>query len=213
MADKFVMLVEGPDDYHVLQHLLTTHGVNKQIPYRLEGYRAAPKLFAGNEIVFRVLEGVENVRKEVVDYLSQQLKISGNLKCLGVVVDADGDFAARWQSLRDVLIKSGYTNVPKQADPLGLIVEHSLEPDERPRVGVWIMPNNKDTGSMEHFFALLLPSDNTLWSKRGFVWSKFPRKSGSSKTLLSKPMCIPGWLGKQGRDCQWDKPSPTPRSP
>ena len=33
MADKFLMLVEGPDDYHVLQHLLTAHGVDKRIPY------------------------------------------------------------------------------------------------------------------------------------------------------------------------------------
>lgn len=80
----------------VLQHLLTVHGVDKQIRYRLEGYRAAPKALNESEIEFRALEGVQNVRKEIIDYLSQQLKIrGGELKRLGVVVDADADCAAR----------------------------------------------------------------------------------------------------------------------
>ncbi len=96
MADNFVMLVEGPDDFHVLQHLLTRHGVDKQVSHHLEGGRIAPKLLSGEKIVFRAPEGVQNVRKEVIDYLSQQLKITGDLKCLGVVVDADTDCAARW---------------------------------------------------------------------------------------------------------------------
>ncbi len=31
MADQFLMLVEGDDDYHVFQHLLTAHRVHEQL--------------------------------------------------------------------------------------------------------------------------------------------------------------------------------------
>jgi hypothetical protein len=165
MADNFVMLVEGPDDFHVLQHLLTRHEVDKQIAYQLEGGRPAPKLTPGKKIVFRVLEGVQNVRKEVIEYLSQQLKITGDLKCLGVVVDADADCAARWQSLRDVLIKSGYMDAPKQPHPTGTILTHTADPEEKPRVGIWIMPDNTLPGMTEDFIRLLVPADDTLWEK------------------------------------------------
>ncbi len=161
MADQSLMLVEGDDDYHVFQHLLTAHGVDEQRSYRLEPYGSSPRSPRENEIVFRERQGVQNV----LDYLSQQLRLITDLKRLGVVVDADSDFAARWQSLRDILVNAGYTYAPKQADPLGLILEHAASPEEKPRVGVWIMPNNQDAGSMEDFFALLLPPEDTLWER------------------------------------------------
>ncbi len=196
MADKFLMLVEGPDDYHVLQHLLTAHGVDKRIPYRLDGFRNPPKPSAEDEIVFRVLGGVQNVRKGMVEFLATQLKITGDLKRLGVVVDADADCAARWQSLRNVLVKSGYTDTPKQANPLGTILEHALEPDERPRVGIWIMPNNKDAGAMEHFFALLLTPDDTLWERARLCIEQIPAEDRLFKDAFIKAH-VHTWLAWQ----------------
>lgn len=170
MADQFLMLVEGDDDYHVFQHLLTAHNVDEQLTWRLEPYSSLPRTPRENEIVFRERQGVQNV----LDYLSQQLRITGDLKRLGVVVDADLDFAARWQSLRDILIKAGYTNAPKQAEPLGLILEHATSPEEKPRVGIWIMPNNRDTGSMEDFFSLLLPARDLLWERARLCVEQIP---------------------------------------
>ena len=170
MADQFLMLVEGDDDYHVFQHLLTTHRVHEQLTYRLEAYGTDPKVSKKREIVFREQQGVDNVRS----YLSQQLRLTSDLRRLGVVVDADQDFDARWQSLRDVLVKSGYTGVPKQADPAGLILEHADSPEEKPRVGVWIMPNNRAAGSMEDFFALLLPADDLLWERARLCVEQIP---------------------------------------
>ena len=131
MANKYVMLVEGDDDYHVFQHLMKAHGLDRQISWRLEPYGAATRTGQENEIVFRERQGYNNVR----DYLSQQLRITGDLKQLGVVVDADLDFAARWQSLRDVLVGAGYADAPVQAETQGLVLEHSETPDEKPRVG------------------------------------------------------------------------------
>ncbi len=194
MADMFLMLVEGPDDYHVLQHLLALHSVDKQISYRLEGYRNPPKPSTEDEIVFRVMGGVQNVRKGVTEYLSQQLKITGDLKRLGVVVDADADCAARWQSLRDVLIASGYTDAPKQADPLGTILEH----EEKPRVGIWIMPNNREPGSMEHFFALFLPAGDSLWERARLCVEQIPPDERLFKDAFIKAH-VHTWLAWQKR--------------
>lgn len=155
MADKYVMLVEGPDDYHVLQHLLAVHGVNEKMPPRLEGRR--PTAISENEMVFKSCEGVQSV----FDNLTQRLKITGGLACIGVIVDADFDAAARWQRLRAILTTAGYADVPKAPGAGGTVVEH----EEKPRVGVWIMPNNTLPGKVEDFVALLVPAEDGLWKQ------------------------------------------------
>lgn len=166
MADKFVMLVEGPEDYHVLQHLLTMHGVDQQMPYRLDNYRPLPKRASAEEIVFKAREGVQNV----LDYLSQQLKITGEVDSIGVIVDADLDIAGRWQSLRNILINSGYSSVPKVPETSGTIVEQ----EEKPRVGIWIMPNNRLPGKGEDFVALLVPAEDNLWKRAELSLQQIP---------------------------------------
>ena len=192
MADQCLMLVEGDDDYHVFQHLMTAHGIDKQRTYRLEPYGSNPRTSRDNEIVFRERQGVNNV----LDYLSQQLRITGDLKRLGVVVDADTNFAARWQSLRDILLKSGYTDAPKQTDPAGLILEHTGSPEEKPRIGVWVMPNNRDAGSMEDFFALLLPATDTLWERARLCVEQIPAEERLFKNAFIKAH-VHTWLAWQ----------------
>ncbi len=155
MADKYIVLVEGPDDYHVLQHLLTVHGIDQRIKYRLQGYR--PAVPSENEIVFHAREGVQNV----FDNLTQRLKITGELACIGVIVDADLGVAGRWQRLRDILTTAGYADVPIAPEAGGTLVEH----EEKPRVGVWIMPNNTLPGKIEDFVALLVPPEDGLWKQ------------------------------------------------
>ena len=194
MANKSVMLVEGDDDYHVFQHLMTAHGLDQQIKWRLEAYGTGTKTGQENEIVFRERQGYTNVR----EYLSQQLRITGDLKQLGVVVDADLDFAARWQSLRDVLVGAGYADAPVQAETQGLILEHSETPDEKPRVGVWIMPNNQDVGSMENFFALLLPPEDALWERARHCVEQIPVKERRFKGAFIKAH-VHTWLAWQER--------------
>lgn len=155
MADKFVVLVEGPDDYHVLQHLLTVRGVNQQISYRLEGRPTAS--LTPEEIVFKAPGGIN----KVLENLKIQVKIVGETKRLGVIVDADLDLVARWQSLRDILVNAGYQDVPVQPSAQGTIVEHG----EKPRIGVWIMPNNTLPGKIEDFITLLVPTADNLWKR------------------------------------------------
>ena len=81
---------------------------------------------------------------------------------VGVVIDADTDLAARWQAVQYRLTQAGYDSVPRDPGPGGTI----LEPPGRtslPRVGVWVMPDNKTTGILEDFLRFLVPQPDALF--------------------------------------------------
>lgn len=187
MADKYVMLVEGPDDYHVLQHLLAVHGIDQKIKYRLQGYR--PAVTSENEIVFHAREGVQNV----FDNLTQRLKITGELACIGVVIDADLGVAGRWQRLHDILVGSGYADVPKAPSVEGTLVEH----EEKPRVGIWIMPNNTLPGKVEDFLALLVPPEDALWKQAERSVQEIPEAERRFSSAAFIKAHIHTWLAWQ----------------
>ena len=81
---------------------------------------------------------------------------------LGIVIDADTSVPSRWQSIHDRLATAGYLDVPRQPDPGGTIVAPA--PGELlPKVGVWIMSNNQDSGELEDFLIFLVPSSDPHW--------------------------------------------------
>jgi len=133
MADTYRVLVEGKDDKHVFHQLLAYHQV-------------AP-------LEIKDKDGIDNL----LDTLDVELEAS-RLERLGVVVDADADLASRWQALRNILIRSGYSNVPDDPDPDGTIIQQ----EGRPTVGIWIMPDNKLAGILEGFVLSLIHSNDTL---------------------------------------------------
>jgi len=138
VAEKRVVMVEGADDRHVLTHLCEQHGV--------------PETF---DITDR--EGKPNL----LDAFSVQLKLSQAGDTFGIVVDANGNLEACWQSVRDRLAEAGYNSIPSVPDAAGAIIEPP--PDTMlARVGVWIMPNNRDTGALEEFLLALMPDQAPL---------------------------------------------------
>ena len=135
MAGRKILLVEGTDDEHVLKHICGNRGVARLDEVKPHGS------------VDTLLESIP-----------VRLKASEEGDIVGVVIDADTDVKARWHSLRDRLINVGYQNVP--ADPTldGTI----LDPPARtllPRVGVWIMPDNRTSGILEDFLRFLVPRE------------------------------------------------------
>jgi hypothetical protein len=137
MADSSVLLVEGKDDEHVFYALLNHHGIPRTI-------RIKDK------------QGIDNL----LDTLEVEL-LGSELKQLGIVVDADVDLTARWQSLTAILKNSGYTQIPPSPDPDGTVIVE----DDRPVVGIWIMPDNSVPGMLENFVKFLVPQNDLLWDR------------------------------------------------
>ena len=140
MADKFVLLVEGKDDEHVI--------------YRLRDYHNVPTTFSVKD-----KKGIE----KLLETLDVELD-AGGLERLGVIVDADIAPVSRWQSLRSIFAQSGCP-LPAKIDPLGTVVE--LSGRTLARVGVWVMPDNKAQGMLEDFVRLLVPPGDALLALAG----------------------------------------------
>lgn len=143
-AEPRVLLAEGKDEQFALPELLELGG----IPWP----ERSPPIFIAE------CGGVEALLDR--DGVHAELKASG-LKALGLVVDANGDPAARWQRIHalmtcgDAPLRPGF---PEQPDPAGTI--HELP--GQPRFGVWLMPDNLRAGMFETLLAQLRAANVAL---------------------------------------------------
>jgi hypothetical protein len=131
-----VLWVEGKDDSAVVQGLCK----KATVPYvfDVEEKGGIERLLAGI--------GVE-VRER-------------RLERFGVVVDADTDAAKRWSVVRRIFSGEGYADLPDNLPDGGIIVP---ETSRLPRVGVWIMPDNRSPGAIEEFATLLVAPGDVLF--------------------------------------------------
>ncbi len=81
-------------------------------------------------------------------------------RIMGIVLDADIDqedgtkgSMRRWSQIASKLRDSGY-EVPSQPSPNGTIIQGL---GGRPKVGVWLMPDNQNAGMLEDFLLELAP--------------------------------------------------------
>lgn len=139
MADRYSLIVEGPNDKYVFEHLLKHYGIPE------------------GRIEFRIKHGDSNL----LDSLRNELRAS-DLQRVGIVLDADVDLMRRWQSLRSRLIQCGYDDVPRVPSPEGTIITRDDPPP--PAVGIWLMPDNTMPGMLEHFVSFLGATGDPLWS-------------------------------------------------
>src|SRR5437879_5760297 len=115
------LLVEGEEEKRVIPYLMDEYVVwgDKE-----------------NEWVAQIEEfgGIEKLLKPGV--IEEESKTPG-LKALGIIIDANDQFAAGWSRVRERCLKIA-AGFPQELPPEGLIHqnEHGL------RIGVWIMPDN-----------------------------------------------------------------------
>jgi len=147
MDYEYVLLLEGKDDDSVFFHLLNHYQILENLIKRKK----------------------KDGFSEIIKHLDVELDASG-LERLGIVVDADVDLSARWQSLRNKLITYGYTDVPNAPRPEGTMIQES----DRPVVGVWIMPNNVHSGMLEDFIRTLVPAGDLLWNRAETCVNEIP---------------------------------------
>ncbi len=136
-----VLLVEGTDDKHVVIHLSERSGL-------------APN--------FTVVE--KKGKDSLLDAIEVEVDIPGRT-VLGIMLDANDDLHARWQAVTDRLHRLrqedhfDLPDLPAQPQPGGTII------DDRLRIGVWLMPDNRSTGELEDFVGNMIPSGDPVWPR------------------------------------------------
>ena len=111
---------------------------------------------------------------------------------VGILVDANNDPKARWQAVADRIRAAGI-EPPTSPDPNGTII------DSTPRVGVWMMPDNKSPGELENFVAKMIPCEDAVWPLSEDYIDGIPeaeRKFAQGKILRAK---VHAWLAARER--------------
>lgn len=130
-------MVEGLSDYHFVRQLLDQLelGLDFEVSYR-----------SG-------LSGVLNIIYAEV--------AAPHRDVVGILVDADDDLEIRWLEVADRLLSAG-VRVPSSPDVDGTIVDATAD---RPRVGIWIMPDNRSPGELEDFVIDMIPDSDSVWPR------------------------------------------------
>ena len=161
-----ILLVEGPDDKHVVLHLRDRHQLKST--FSIEDK-----------------EGFPNLRSSIPN----EIKVNGR-RVVGILVDANDNVNDRWQAITDQLQKANI-QAPKSPNSSGTIIAGQ---DGRPRVGIWLMPDNIASGELENFVTQMIPTDDPVWPRSQGYIDNIPeaeRKFSKSKTPRAK---LHAWL-------------------
>jgi hypothetical protein len=116
-----------------------------------------------------------------------------DIEAIGVVIDANECFASRWRRLRDRLSEVD-SSIPGDLPPEGLV---QVSP-EGPRLGAWIMPDNRGRGMLETFLAFLVPSESdALWDHAKASTAAARRNEAPFKVAHKDKAEIHTWLAWQ----------------
>ena len=166
------LVVEGPDDQHVIWALCQQHAVAETFL-------------------------VETTRSGGVEALLESIRVrlmEPGLRTLGVVLDADEILERRWQAISDRLSREGYTALPSIPDHEGTIIEEF----DKPKVGIWLMPDNQLPGMLEDFIAHLIPQEDALRPKAERILAEIEEQNLHRYALVHhQKALIHTWLAWQ----------------
>jgi hypothetical protein len=170
MADRLLLVVEGPDDKHVLLAILNRH-------------QFAPLFTIRDEGGFQTL----------LSRVSIHLKPGTDLERFGIVIDADADIRTRWQEIKRILNRAGYGNIPGDPDPAGTVIDQQ----DLPRVGVWVMPDNILPGMLEDYLCFLVPAGDGLFDRARRCVDEIPAEERRFAEVHLTKAVIHTWLAWQ----------------
>ena len=148
MSERSRLFVEGTDDKHAIKHLLRRHGVecplaDEVIPDTLPA--EVPEIKPAGD------------KHQVLDAMALAVQFATG-HSVGFVVDADEAAANSWDAVRDRLSFLD-PKPPPELPATGFIAD---VPDFHVRVGVWLMPDNRTSGALEHFLKDLVDENDPL---------------------------------------------------
>ncbi|OOV33900.1 hypothetical protein BO91_02310 [Candidatus Synechococcus spongiarum LMB bulk10E] len=141
------LYVEGNDDIHVIWHLLDRNGINLPIRKQPVG-DVAPSVPELQET---------NGQQKLLDTIKTAVPVSSD-RPVGFVLDADDKPQDRWSAVR-ARLREFELDPPNDIPADGYVtdVEKYMT-----RVGVWLMPNNRQKGALEKFLMDLINPDDCL---------------------------------------------------
>jgi len=167
--DSQVLLVEGHNDRKVVEHLLEAHGECPEQHFKIEDKGGFDPLH---------------------ESITVHVKAPG-LKTLGILVDANDNLNARWQSISDQLSRDDRAIQPQQPKPGGNVFP--LGP-QGPRIGIWLMPDNQVTGELEDFIHGLIPGNDPVWPRAKDYIDSIPKKDRKFKDRKRIRAYVHAWL-------------------
>lgn len=127
-------------------------------------------------------EGIDNLLAAI----ALEVRVPGR-EVVGIVVDADNDPVSRWQAVASRLVRENI-QIPGNSDSAGTIINGT------PRIGIWIMPDNRSPGELEDFVATMIPEDDPIWPRSEAYIDGIPvteRRFSAEKVMRAK---IYAWL-------------------
>ncbi len=168
------LIFEGPDDKHVVMNLLYNHQYGGD---RLDS------VFMAKE-----KEGVDNL----IATLKEEIGAT-DVGRLGVILDADLNLANQWARVARALEDYGCKNVPPRPVAEGTIIDT----DDGKRIGVWVMPDNQNTGALEDFVGDLIGEKDRLWPKARRDVDNIPDEERRFKYSYRAKAQVHTWLAWQ----------------
>ncbi len=163
-----ILLVEGNDDLHVCKAIFGRRNISETFEIKSTG-------------------GYNNLLKSLPVYLKT------DYRTIGILLDADINISARWESVRGILTRAGY-DIPVNFPAEGLVVVA----ENLPSIGLWIMPDNRQTGILEDFIEMMIPDDDNLIEEVEKALNSIELKNLNRYKAADKPKAkIHTWLAWQ----------------
>ncbi len=159
-------MVEGRNDLHVVEHIRKQelHLVNFDV---------------------REMKNLDRL----LDTIALEIKAPGR-EVVGLVIDANDSIDERWDTVMGKLKDIGIF-APNRPNEAGTIIEAN---ENFPKVGIWLMPDNKSSGELEDFVQQMIASNDPVWPRSVSYIESIPsedRKFKKNKEMKAK---VYAWL-------------------
>ncbi len=166
-----LLLVEGPNDKHVIRHL---------------SERCDPTL----SFAIKEYEGIDDVIEHISGHIDEPAR-----PAVGIMVDADTIPLQNWHRVRNQIrsAQRSVSPIPAQPNTAETVIPENTATGS-PRVGIWIMPDNVSLGELEDFVAEMIAADDRVWPLARRYVDQIPlseRRFADNKALRAK---IYAWL-------------------
>ncbi len=168
---KGILLVEGRDDREVIYQFCNHHEIDNQSLFRVESKN-----------------GIENMMDDL------RVRVRTEVPVIGLVVDADTDPHERWHKIDRALAPFGY-KLPKTPPQTGLCLP--APNPSRPRLGIWMMPDNHAPGMLEDFLFSLTNIGDPLLVRAEQAVTNIPTEEQRFRDAHRSKAIIHTWLAWQ----------------